>query len=398
MSIVDKNRPSDAWIESIRKRLPCESEIDRVLTRKLRRRSGPPYTPVTLNSLVEGTQKLLQSQLREPFEITEARWLSGGASKLQMAFVLRWNQPGAGASATPMVLRMEPSESISETSRLREFQLIKAMEGVLPVPPTYWIDASGEFLPYPAIIYGFAEGVAKPTLSSSHVTGVGTFIPPPLREPLGLQFVGHLATLHSFDWRQADLGAFDKPAPGTQALEWNLNHWERIWEEDAHEDVPLMRLAMGWLRRNMPPVDHVSLVHGDYRVGNFLFTEHDSRISAWLDWELGYLGDRHEDISWATKTIFGHYAEDQKTFLVGGFMPRERFFEEYERRSGLKVNARTLKYYEVLNNYKGIAITLATGYRAPRNGKTHQDVLVAWLAGISYTLLEELRVQLEEVL
>lgn len=398
MSIIDKNRPSDAWIESIRKRLPCETEIDRVLTRKLHRRGGPPYTPVTLQSLVEGTQKLLQSQLREPFEITEARWLSGGASKLQMAFVLRWNRPGTGVTATPMVLRMEPSESISETSRLREFQLIKAMEGLLPVPPTYWIDATGEFLPYPAIVYGFAEGVAKPTLSSSHVSGVGTFIPPALREPLGSQFVGHLATLHSFDWRQADLGAFDKPAPGTQALEWNLNHWERIWEEDGNEDVPLMRLAMGWLRRNMPPVDHVSLVHGDYRVGNFLFTEHDNRISAWLDWELGYLGDRHEDIAWATKTIFGHNAEDQKTFLVGGFMPRERFFEEYERRSGLKVRPQTLRYYEVLNNYKGIAITLATGYRAPRNGKTHQDVLVAWLAGISYTLLEELRVQLQEVL
>ncbi|MGQ0699682.1 MAG: phosphotransferase family protein [Panacagrimonas sp.] len=399
MPTVDKDRPTQEWIAHLRKRFPCEQEIDRVLTRKLQRRAGPPYTPVSLETLRAGTEALLRSQIRDDFSITETCWLSGGASKLQMAFVLHWNQPGVGRTTTPLVLRMEPSEAITETSRLREFQIIKALEGHVPVPPTYWIDASGEFLPYPAIVYGFAKGVTKPTLSSSGVTGVGTFMPPTLRATLGADFVGHLARTHTFDWRKADLSAYDAPTPGSsQAVEWHLNHWERVWEEDANEDVPLMRLAMAWLRRNMPPVDHVSVVHGDYRVGNFLFTEEDNRISAWLDWELGYLGDRHEDLSWATKSIFGHMAEDGKTFLVGGFTPTEEFFSTYEKISGLSVDRKTLRYYDVLNNYKGVAITLATGYRAPRNGKTHQDVLVAWLAGISYALLEELRIQLEEVL
>ena len=41
---------------------------------------------------------------------------------------------GAGAAVDRMVLRMEPSESIVETSRKREFQLIRAMDGVVPVP------------------------------------------------------------------------------------------------------------------------------------------------------------------------------------------------------------------------------------------------------------------------
>ena len=50
------------------------------------------------------------------------------------------------------------------------------------------------------------------------------------------------------------------------------------------------------------------------------------------------------------------------------------------------------------SNYKAVAIVLATGYRAPRNGKTHQDVLVSWITGISYSLLDELRTQMEEVL
>jgi aminoglycoside phosphotransferase (APT) family kinase protein len=372
--------------------------LDRVLTRKLQRRSGPPYLPLSLETLVNATQTLIDSELKGSFELTEARWLSGGASKLQMAFNLNWDQPGVGRTSTPMVLRMEPPESITETSRLREFQVIKAMAGRIPVPSTYWVDRDGKYLPYPAIIYGFAAGVTKPTASASAVSGVGTKIPRALRSSLGPQYVEHLALIHTFDWRNADLSSFDKPATGTQAVEWQLNRWERVWEEDANEDVPLMRLAMSWLRGNKPAVEHVSLIHGDYRVGNFLFTEEDNVITAWLDWELSYLGDRHEDLAWTTKDIFGHVDDDGKSFLVGGLMPKRDFFSAYERASGLSINFETLKYYDILSSYKSIVITLATGYRASRNGKTHQDVLVAWLAGISYLLLDQLRTQLEQVL
>lgn len=398
MPVVDKNRPTQEWIAQLRERLPCETEIDRVLTRKLLRRTGPPFSPVTLDNLVKGAAALIRSELADSFEITDPKWLSGGASKLQMSFKLHWNKPGAGRSVTPMVLRMEPSESNVETSRLREFQMIKAFDGHLPVPPTYWADAEGKFLPYPAIIYGFAEGVAKPTVSDSRVAGIGTHIPEALRQPLGAQFVEHLARIHTFDWHKAELSAFDKPAPGTQAVEWNLNHWERAWDEDVNEDIPLMRLAMAWMRANMPPVDRVSVVHGDFRTGNFLFTEHDNRISAWLDWELCTLGDRHEDLAWASKAAFGNMAEDGKTVMVGGFMPKEEFFTAYEKASGLAVNHDTLKFYDMFNNYKCAVIAIATAYRAPRNGKTHQDVLVAWLLGIGYLLVDELRTQLEAVL
>lgn len=395
---MNKNQPSQDWIRQLQQRFPCEREIDRVLTRKLQRRAGPAYTPISLDELVKGVEALLRSAVHGSFRITGAKWLSGGASKLQMAFRLDWNSPDHGVTSTPMVLRMEPSESIAESSRLREFQVIKAISGEVPVPQTFWVDADGTFLPYPAIIYGFADGATKPSASSSGVSGVSTFFPPYLRQPLGDQFVEHLAKIHSFAWADADLDAFDKPAPGLQAVEWELNHWERIWEEDANEDVPLMRLAMAWLRNNMPPVDHVSLVHGDYRTGNFLFTEHNREISAWLDWELASLGDRHLDLAWAVNPQFGHLAEDGKTFLVGGFMSREAFFAAYEKASGLPVIPETLRFYDILGLYKLVALCLATGYRAPRNGKTHQDVLVAWLIGITYSMLDQLRMKLEEVL
>lgn len=294
---------------------------------------------------------------------------------------------------------MEPSESIVETSRQREFEVIKAVEGVVPVPPTFWVDPDGQYLPYPAIVYGFAEGVTKPSNVTSGVSGVGTFIPPDLRPILGAQFVDHLARIHNFDWQNSpDLSTFDAPTVGDQAVEWQLNWYERLWEEDVNEDVPLMRLAMAWMRKNVPPVDKISLIHGDYRTGNFLYTEHDNRISAWLDWELAHLGDRHEDLAWAMSLTFGCLAEDGKTFLVGGFLPRDEFISAYEKASGLKVDPKALKFYEIFNTYKCANIVLATGTRIARNGKTHQDILVAWLSGVAYTQINELRKQLEEVL
>ena len=394
--IIDKSRPSEQWIESLRARFETEREIDRILTRKMTRRAGPGYSPMPLQTLVDGVGRLIAANHSSAFEIHQARWLSGGASKLQMAFELEWDKPGEGRSRTPMVLRMEPSESIVETSRQREFQLIRACQGVVPVPPVYWCDVDGEHLPYPALVYGFAEGVTKPTSAKSNVSGLGTHLPPELRPRLAPQFVDHLARIHTLDFRQKALDAFDIPEAGsTQCAEWGINWWERVWEEDCDEDVPLMRLAAAWMREKLPVLDRPVVVHSDYRVGNFLFTEHDARITAWLDWELGRIGDRHQDLAWTTSHAFGHLDADGKTFLTCGLMPETEFLEKYEAASGLKVDARSIRWHKVYNAYMMATLSLATGYRVAAGGKTHQDVLTTWLVGIGSMLLDEMRLLIE---
>lgn len=393
---IDKSRPSPEWIASLRRQFPIEKEIDRVLTRKMERRAGDGFKPLDLAELSGGVQSLLKAHDIGPFEVRDARWLSGGASKLQMAFTLDWQRPGVGHESTPMVLRMEPAESIVETSRQREFQLIKAFEGTLPVPPVFWCDTDGEHLSYPGLIYGFASGVTKPSNSTSGVSGLGTVLPADLRPKLAAQFLDHLVKIHTFDYRGANLSAFDVPQPGTQCAEWGINWWERVWEEDSDEDVPLMRLGAAWLRNNMPTLEKAVVVHADYRTGNFLFTEHDSRITAWLDWELGRIGDYHQDLAWTTSRAFGHPTEDGKDFMVSGLMPETQFFDAYEHASGLSVNRKTLHWYKVYNDYMMAALVLGTGYRIARGSKTHQDILVTWLMGISGVLFEEMRGLIEK--
>lgn len=396
MSVIDKDKPSAEWIAGLRRKYNVEREVDRAMVRKLEMRGGPAFTPLSLETMVSGLTKLLDAQLATKFEISDAKWLSGGASKLQVAFKLNWDKPGAGRTTERMVLRTEPAESLHATSRLREFQIVRALQGVLPVPPVHWVDAEAAYLPYPGLVYGFASGITKPPEAQAGVSGLGTRMPPDLRTRLGPQFIRDMATLHTYDFTKAELPAFDIPTPGRQNADWAVSWWDRVWEEDSGAEVPLVSLASAWLHRNAPPVEKLSIVHGDFRVGNFLFDAASGNITSWLDWELCRIGDRHQDLAWSTSRAFGGFAEDGKTFLVSGLVPEEEFFEQYEKQSGLSVDKKSLRYYQVFNAYSMVAMTLATSYRVARNGKSHQDVLLTWLLGVGYMVMDDLRELIEK--
>ena len=189
MPIIDKARPDPAWVDQLRRRYPTEREWDHVLSSKQRRRAGPGYKPLAVGEIVAGLEALLRHEIGGDFAISDAKWLAGGASKLQIAFWLEWNKPGVGKTRERMVLRMEPPESAVETSRRREFEILAKMKGVLAVPDVYWVDPDGTFLQYPALVCGFVTGTTKPSGITSSVTGIGINFGPKFRQPLGAQVI-----------------------------------------------------------------------------------------------------------------------------------------------------------------------------------------------------------------
>lgn len=397
-----RDAPTAAFIEQCRQRFPTEAEIDRVLTAKMRDRTGPGYAAISLEQLAESTEAFIRSEIGEGFVLRNTRWLGGGASKLQMAFDLDWNGPDKGERRTTrMVLRMQPTASIVETSRRREFEMLQIMRGIVAVPECYWVDADGSFLPYPGLIYALAEGVAKPSKNpSQQVSGVGTNFGPDLRPILAQQFVEHLAAVHTTPAEKlAQLKSFEPAYAGSaDSIVRQIMWWRRVWEEDRPEAMPLVEVAAQWLIENVQPLDHVSPVHGDFRAGNFLFSEETQKITAWLDWELSVLGDRHQDLSWISGYHFGHFAEDNKTFLVSGLLPAEELYARYEKASGLVVDPKRLKYFRVFNDFASTVHMLATAYRVARHSQTHQDVVVAWLSMIGNVVGGGLCKTLDEVL
>ena len=53
---VDKNNPLPEWSEDLRRRFPCAQEIDRIHTSRMRRRAGPGFSPIVLETLVHTQQ------------------------------------------------------------------------------------------------------------------------------------------------------------------------------------------------------------------------------------------------------------------------------------------------------------------------------------------------------
>ena len=392
------DNPPAAFIEEMRRRFPTERETDLLLVRKMQRRGGPPYRRATLEMLSACLSRMLAEKIAGEFEVSEETWFTGGVSKIQMGFTLRWNDPLRGPARDRLVVRMDPSESSNTTSRLREYELLGAFDGVVPVPRVFWLDPDGRWFPEPALLYAFAPGVTKPrTTGTGKVSGLGTVFGPELRKLIAPQFIRHLAAIHTLDISNRTFTSMDRPALGsTQSALWQLNRARRLWEEDRGEDFPLMEVAANWLARNLPTIDRASVVHGDYRSGNFLFDEASGEINAWLDWERGHIGDRHRDLAWTTQSTMGHYSEDGKTYFVCGLVPQDEFYRRYEEASGLSVDPERLVFYQILNCYQIIVSAIATAYRIARLGKSHQDVLLARVKGIAPAVALDLRRLLKE--
>ena len=287
-----------------------------------------------------------------------------------------------------------------ESSRRREFEMIRALADVIPVPACYWEDEDAAIFPYPALIFGRVEGVAKPSSDSSQqVTGLGINYGPRLRPAVTDAFMSGLAKFHTADVARMDLPSFELPRVGTnEGILKQVAMWRRIWAEDRGEEEPLFALTANWLEDNAPVLDHASIIHGDCRSGNFLIDEADGRITAWLDWELTVIGDRHQDLTWATSLAYAHVAEDGKTLLVNGMLPLDAFYAAYEKATGLSVDPARIRYFRVYNAWVAAIVCIATGYRAAKGGKSHQDIVLTWLNGIGGMLMAQLRHALIEAM
>jgi len=390
-----RDHPTDAWIETLRLRYPTEPTIDAALTRKLRQRTGSRYSSPSLETVAKRLDRFLSGQVQGSVTVRNLRPLTGGASKEQYIFELDWRSEGVERRGDRMVLRCDPAASIVETSRRREFELMRFGGELMPVPPVYWIDEEGSSMGTPSLISGFVEGVQKPARVSSNVTGMGIHFPKDYRDALAPDYTRYMVALHRCELADGALPSFVRPATGTtEAAELIVNWWARTWAEDLYEEVPVANLTEFWLRRNAPKLDHLSVVHGDFRTGNFLFDEATRRITAVLDWELGYLGDRHGDLAWVLSDLY-ITREDGRPFHCGLFESEAALIDAYEAAGGLSIDQRTLLWHKVFCIWKQLILSLGCALRAA-DGLSHQDVLLAWLSAGGYTLSEALRRKLRK--
>ncbi len=109
--------------------------------------------------------------------------------------------------------------------------------------------------------------------------------------------VDALARLHTTNPDTIGLGNLGKPT-GYVARQVRL--WKGQLDYARTRPVPNLDWTSGWLERNPPPdVDQPSIVHGDYKLDNVIFsTEPPARILGIVDWEMATLGDPLADLGW----------------------------------------------------------------------------------------------------
>ena len=164
-----------------------------------------------------------------------------------------------------------------------------------------------------------------------------------------------------FDWRATPLVKWAEGVTSENAAELQIDDWQERFERWALRPHPMAHRTLAWLRAHAPRAQQVSLVHGDYRLGNFL--ERDGRISAILDWELVHLGDPIEDLGWA-------FLPQYRGGTSARLRPRraKRISSPATRRgSGLKVDPASLKFYIVFSLMK-LAFTHMAAARCFEDG------------------------------
>ncbi|MDP1882322.1 MAG: phosphotransferase family protein [Bradyrhizobium sp.] len=110
---------------------------------------------------------------------------------------------------------------------------------------------------------------------------------------------------------------------------------------------PVFELALRWLRDHDPgPSAEVTLVHGDFRHGNFIIGP--DGVRAVLDWELAHFGDPMEDLGWICVNSW-RYGEIDKP--VGGLGTREELFAGYEE-AGRHSDPARVKFWEVMGTLR----------------------------------------------
>jgi aminoglycoside phosphotransferase (APT) family kinase protein len=119
--------------------------------------------------------------------------------------------------------------------------------------------------------------------------------------------------------------------------------------DEAH---PALELGFRWLEEKRPAPERRTLVHGDFRNGNFIIGH--AGIRAVLDWECSHTGDPLEDLGWLCTRSWRFGSEE---LPVGGFGRRADLYRGYQAAGG-NVDPERIRYWEVYGLVRWAVINL----------------------------------------
>ena len=160
-----------------------------------------------------------------------------------------------------------------------------------------------------------------------------------------------------------------------------MRRFTQLWEINQTRELPAVVEVGAWLAANLPEPLPLTVVHGDYRLGNMMVAPDDpTRIRAVLDWEMGAVGDPRADVGYllATYSEPGGEANPLGTSPVTatpGFPSRRELVERYVERSGRDVEP--LAWFQALALWKAAVFCEAIYGRFIRGELAAEDTNAA---------------------
>jgi len=120
-----------------------------------------------------------------------------------------------------------------------------------------------------------------------------------------------LAELHKVNVHEVGLSDYGRPG---NYYERQVSRWTTQYKATETEVIPEMDAVIEWLAANTVEDDgQVCLAHGDFRLDNMMFAQHEPKVLALVDWELSTLGHPYADLAYQCMQL--HLPND------GGVLP-----------------------------------------------------------------------------
>ena len=272
--------------------------------------------------------------------IDELARIHGGSSQETFRLRARWRH-GEDAIEQRLILRREPPAGLVVAERDLEYRVYAALaDHGLPVPGVHFLELDPAWLDRPFFVMDLMPG--KPGhfwTSDDPFEGHSAAI--------GRSFWRHLGELAALDHRALGLAELRNGQARDDFAMAELAHWEAMLDAGEAIVEPIVRAAIRRLRRSPPPpAAKPAIIHGDYRVGNFLFVPEEGRITALLDWEMAHVGDPLEDIAWALDPMWS----------MTRYFPLEEGLAIWEQASGLTIDRAALDWWRLFACVKACGI------------------------------------------
>lgn len=197
------------------------------------------------------------------------------------------------AASDSYVLRRQPPGKLLKSAHAvdREYRVLAALGATdVPVAKVYHLCEDPEVIGSMFYIMEFCEGNVHWEAALEDISSTQQ------RAKMYDEMSRVLAAIHSVDLDAVGLADYGRPGNYFQR---QYDRWSAQYKASELTPIPEMDQVIEWLGNNIPEDDgKVSLVHGDYRLDNLMFSPDNDRVIAVLDWELSTLGHPYADLAY----------------------------------------------------------------------------------------------------